>query len=203
MSVTDGEKKKTPDRRVLKTKRAIHHAFAELLSEKELENITVKDIADRADINRKTFYNYYTGIFQVIDEIENEIVDTFITPLKNIDFSTAVKQPHLILDRLTEVLNSDLDFYGNLFRAERNFLLASKARKALLDVVNEHIACGMDVDENMLNAVIEYTLSGMFGAYKYWFDSDRSQSLDDISKLISNLCLRGVYSVAEEAGVVK
>ena len=51
------EEKKT-DRRVIKTKRAIRNAFAELLSHKDINDITIKDIADTADINRKTGCNY-------------------------------------------------------------------------------------------------------------------------------------------------
>ena len=68
----NGPEKKT-DRRVLKTKRAIRNAFATLLSEKDLNAITIKDISDVADINRKTVYNYYAGIHEILDEIENEI----------------------------------------------------------------------------------------------------------------------------------
>ena len=45
------EKEKKPDRRVLKTKKAIRNALAQLLAEKELEEITVKEVADTADIN--------------------------------------------------------------------------------------------------------------------------------------------------------
>ena len=48
---------KRPDRRVVKTKKAIRNAFAKLLSEKELDKITMKDIAEEANINRKTLYN--------------------------------------------------------------------------------------------------------------------------------------------------
>ena len=44
-----GEQKQ--DRRVVKTKRAIRNALVQLLSEKELDQITVKELADRADIN--------------------------------------------------------------------------------------------------------------------------------------------------------
>ena len=43
----------TEERRVRKTKRAIRNAFAALLAEKDVNQITVKDIAERADINRK------------------------------------------------------------------------------------------------------------------------------------------------------
>lgn len=45
------EDEKKPDRRVAKTKKAIKTAFAKQLSEKDINSITVKDIADYADIN--------------------------------------------------------------------------------------------------------------------------------------------------------
>ena len=47
------EPAKKIDRRVVKTKKAIHNAFAKLLTEKELNDITISDIAELADINRK------------------------------------------------------------------------------------------------------------------------------------------------------
>ena len=90
---------KKPDRRVLKTKRAIRNALAQLLVEKELDEITVKDVADTADINRKTFYNYYTGIHQVIDEIESGIVFTFDQAIREVDARRDKKIPMCFLRR--------------------------------------------------------------------------------------------------------
>lgn len=46
---------KKGNRRVMKTHKAIHKAFAVLLTQKDINEITIKDIADTADINRKTF----------------------------------------------------------------------------------------------------------------------------------------------------
>ena len=43
------------DLRIKKTKRAIRRAFAELIKEKPMEKITVKEIAERAEINKTTF----------------------------------------------------------------------------------------------------------------------------------------------------
>ena len=51
------EEKKT-DRRVIKTKRAIRNAFAELLSHKDINDITIKDIADTADIREPFSASY-------------------------------------------------------------------------------------------------------------------------------------------------
>ena len=47
------------DIRVKKTKRAIQKAFIALLREKPIEKITVKEIAERAEINKTTFYSHY------------------------------------------------------------------------------------------------------------------------------------------------
>ncbi len=57
------------DRRIARTKKAIKDAFALLLSQKNVNEITITDIAETANINRKTFYSYYTGADEVIDEI--------------------------------------------------------------------------------------------------------------------------------------
>ncbi|MBQ3987763.1 MAG: TetR/AcrR family transcriptional regulator, partial [Ruminococcus sp.] len=63
------KKPKSVDRRVLKTKRAIRNAFAKLMVEKDINDITIMELADTADINRKTFYNYYSGVYQVVEDI--------------------------------------------------------------------------------------------------------------------------------------
>lgn len=187
--------KKTLDRRIIKTKRAIRNAFAELLSEKDLNDITIKDIADRADINRKTFYNYYSGVHQAIEEIENEIVEMFKGTLTDVDFAVALKQPDLIFGRLTNVINSDLDFYGHLFHSKRNSNLSSKITKAMMNAARNSFSSQTDLDEETLDIVINYTISGMFGVYQSWFNSDRHQSVEEISRLISKICVYGLNGI--------
>ena len=51
--------KETVNRRVQFTKTALRDAMLELISEKPLTSITVKDVCARADINRSTFYLHY------------------------------------------------------------------------------------------------------------------------------------------------
>ena len=51
-----------PDRRILKTKRAIYEALVELMQKKKLNSITVTELAAAANINRKTFYTYYSTV---------------------------------------------------------------------------------------------------------------------------------------------
>ena len=112
---------KKPDRRVLKTKKAIRNALAQLLAEKELEEITVKEVADTADINRKTFYNYYAGVHQVIDEIENEIISTFDQAIREVDACRDIKNPYTFFEKITAIFNQDLGFLQPFVPHAREF----------------------------------------------------------------------------------
>ena len=69
---------KLPDRRVLRTKKNIRQAFLRLLAEKNISQITIKELSDLADINRKTFYMYYSNIEEILFELEDELVQKLV-----------------------------------------------------------------------------------------------------------------------------
>ena len=62
------------DMRVVKTRRAIRNALIELAEEKDVEKITVKELCERAEISKPAFYSHNGNIYDVVDEIENEVV---------------------------------------------------------------------------------------------------------------------------------
>lgn len=66
------------DRRIRKTKQVLRQSFTSLLAEKPLEDITVKELTERADINRGTFYCHYKDIYDLKDQIERELFDEFV-----------------------------------------------------------------------------------------------------------------------------
>lgn len=53
------------DRRARKTKRVLQEGLAELLLEKEIEKITIKELTDKVDIHRGTFYAHYQDIYEL------------------------------------------------------------------------------------------------------------------------------------------
>lgn len=188
-----GEQKQ--DRRVVKTKRAIRNALVQLLSEKELEQITVKELADRADINRKTFYNYYNGVHQVIDEIESEIVTACDQAIQEVDFRRDLKHPSVYFEKLTNILNSDLDFYGHLCRMRGNQSLVYKITDLLKKKVRDALLQQLPCDEQQADIIVDYAVTGMIAVYQTWFNSGRSQSIQEISEVLSVLCFSGITGV--------
>ena len=62
----------TDDRRVRRTRAQLRRALTQLLAEKELRSITVRELTDRADVNRGTFYAHYRDIYDLMEHLENE-----------------------------------------------------------------------------------------------------------------------------------
>ena len=64
---------KKEDRRVRRTKKLLTHGLIQLMKEKQVQDITVRELADLVDVNRGTFYLYYRDIFDMLDSIEQEL----------------------------------------------------------------------------------------------------------------------------------
>ena len=71
----DTDMAKETDRRVRKTRALLRRSLAELLCEKSIREITVKELVERADINRSTFYLHYSDVYDMMEKIENGLVD--------------------------------------------------------------------------------------------------------------------------------
>ena len=69
------------DRRVKKTERAFMQALLHFLEEKDIKQITVKELCEYADMNRSTFYLHYLDIYDLLDKTEQHMVDAIYTPI--------------------------------------------------------------------------------------------------------------------------
>ena len=183
---------KRPDRRVARTKKAIRIALAELLSEKDINSITIKDISEKANINRKTFYNYYSGIHQVVDEIEDSVIVSLESTLNDVDIYEAINDLLIVFDRLTSVINSDFEFYSHLMKMSSNVSLATKIVDLLKEKTKEKLKKQIDIPEEDLRMIIDYSTSGMIRVYQIWFNSNRAISIDKLSSSLGNLMFNGI-----------
>lgn len=63
------------DRRITKSQSAIKNAFVELMSEKSFDTITIRDIANRANVNRGTIYLHYLDKYDLLDKLMEEHIN--------------------------------------------------------------------------------------------------------------------------------
>lgn len=85
------------DRRCIKTRKGIKQVLIRLMAEKDISDITIKEIADEADVNRKTFYSHYADVNRVLDDIENDVLKQICGIIEKLDIQKAIYDPYLIL----------------------------------------------------------------------------------------------------------
>ena len=65
------------DPRVRYTRMIIQTAFLELLQQKPVNKITVREICEKAEINRSTFYKHYQDCYDLLDKMKDEALQQF------------------------------------------------------------------------------------------------------------------------------
>ena len=128
-----------PYRNAERTKKWIRRAFTELMAEKkDIEKISVTELAERADISKTTFYYHYEDIYAVAEEFENELIDA----LKEIGKGAAA-QP-LNIEEYTHgifsFLKANEESYRMVMGASSPRLFVDKLKKIIVRKTEESAA---------------------------------------------------------------
>ena len=91
------------DLRSIKTEKAFRKAFHQLAQEKEVNKITVRELVQRAEINKTTFYAHYDTILDFVKTLENETIDYIINNLA--EFQRLFDDPNVFIDNLYRSLS--------------------------------------------------------------------------------------------------
>lgn len=191
------------DKRVMKTKRAIHSAMTRLLSVKPIEEITVTELSNAAEINRKTFYSYYNSVYMVAEEMEDEIVERFEDTLRIIDFETLLQDPQTTFNTLARIIASDLDFYETILTNRNQVYFLQKIITSLKERIMALYFDRNSKDFELQEYMLEYIISGLVSVYQKWFKSGRKTDMEELSKYISMLAVNGVKSILAAPGEEK
>lgn len=97
------------DRRVRKTQKQLRLALMELMSEKKHQNISVRELSDRADINRGTFYIHYKDVNDMLQRLEDDMAERLIAVCRQHAHNTEIDSYPFLTDLYRFVLhNADL-----------------------------------------------------------------------------------------------
>ena len=73
------------DRREQKTQQAIRNAFLALRAHKPLERITVKELAENAQISKATFYLHYHDIYELSEALQEDVIQQILSSITQAD----------------------------------------------------------------------------------------------------------------------
>lgn len=178
------------DRRQRKTRSAIRNALLELLKDKPLESITVSELAQNADINRKTFYNNYTCIADVAEEINRRIIThIFQTLPKQITISNEIEIYHLLLS-YTTALEPHKQLFRQVIDNRGASALVQHFQSRLLPYIERNLT-SYHVDPAVIPYINSYIVSGLSCLLREW-STDEHLSAQQLALLGYNLTVSAI-----------
>ena len=182
------------DIRVIKTKKAIREAVLQLLGDKTIDDISITELAEVAQINRKTFYNYYQHPYQILDELEAELAEEFVAAINASDWDDWYDGHsfdfHKIFSCVTRSVQENKETYRHLLKIKKTSDIMIKIENRLKIEAIEYFSQYLNVDQEFIVMIMEYVISGMFAVYRKWFSDGQRVSADEVSKKL------GVMSIA-------
>lgn len=181
------------DKRVVKTKNAIFDAFKQLVQQKDMADISISELTQKANITRSTFYMYYDTVGDVRSDIENEIVARIDKIMSEADLLNSMTDPYPLFSALaSEITEQDRD---------NRYILSSTNSGQLLDKINERFVTAYvhfitevndGTDIGKARYIAAFTIAGMTECFKIWFNHKSSITLEELCKNIAEVVSRGL-----------
>lgn len=177
--------------RVRVTKRLLRDAFTGLLMEKPLASITVRELCQRAQLNRGTFYMHYTDIYELMDTIEAEMVADLQAVLEGLD--VAPDNARSLVEpcrRIFEYLRQNSDMCIILLGHNSNFVFVNR----LVDMgkaycLRKYMECYPTASEKQAEYFYSFVSSGCIGLLRQWASNDFRDPTSAIAQMAENLLL--------------
>lgn len=158
------------DLRTIRTKQMIKDAFVKLRKKKEIEKITIKEIADMAMINKSTFYNHFEDIYHLSNEIENEVIDKC---LENAEGS--------IVSDIDKNFMGNSEIFNIVFSGSRKNDAINKLHEKYMEIL---LKAHPEINDNLEKKVIlSSVIFGNFKSSVYYKNEDRETVIRGIQKL--------------------
>nr|WP_055504766.1 TetR family transcriptional regulator [Nonomuraea pusilla] len=194
-----------------RTRRLIRHALIELVEEKGFGDVTVRDIAERALINRATFYRYYQDKYALVEEIFQEVISELpaeLGPAGRISVQDRIvgwEQLFDHVDRHHRLYAALLGRRGDpWFVARLRERCVELARDRLRDVhagTAPHRQAGDgragpgDAGRGMPSGELELVLAAdlTLGAITWWLEHDRCLPARQMAEAVVRFAARGYF----------
>ncbi len=185
------------ERRVRRTRAMILSGFVQLMQQKPVKDISVRELADLVDINRSTFYLHYTDIYDLLEQTENNLMEQLL-PIIDIHqqntFSEKLEQFFTVLSENQPLCRALMSPNGDIaFVRKLENLIAENGTKALRMISDEE-----ELDAQDLKYVTSFFLSGCVGMIDIWLQNNCKQTAHHMATLSMNLLRTGVQSIAKQ-----
>ena len=176
------------DRRTRYTRKALQDSLIELMKEKPIAKITIKELCEKADINRTTFYAHYTDPYDLLRKIEEEVLLWWKEAISTI---LGKQDKQGVLRELEEICRyfTDNSRHLRVLMSERGDIAFQKELFSMIYEQYETTASaagGSKLSTGKGDGFI-FIVSGSVGLLQYWLKNGFTKNVREMAETIYNL----------------
>lgn len=184
------------DRRVRKTQEVLKKSLIKLMKDKSINSITVKELCEKADINRGTFYLHYKDVFHMLEEIEKELFKEFQEMILSHEISPDNIQTKPILKDIFTFIAQNSDFCMVVLCERGDMVFVKRIVSIIYDKgYSDWSSIFKKNDKDLFDKYYSFILYGAIGLIDYWLKNGLKESPEYMAILTENIILNGLKSV--------
>lgn len=168
------------------TKRLLRESLLDLLREKPVDHITVKELCEYAELNRSTFYAYYNDVPALYEEMGNELADSLLEYVQEMQEQTDVH---------TEPMLSYIQNNKEMFRllvycdhyTELNQAISRRIFRRFLDI---QLRDALPYSSEERDYAFQFLFMGGTGVIHYWVQQNCKLPPRQVAQLIDRMIVK-------------
>lgn len=175
-------------------------AFLELIEKKDFAYITVKEICEKAGVNRSTFYLHYETVGDLLEESVQHIIDRFVEfmPYDTADFLKKLNE--CPLEELYLITPEYLTPYLTYIKEHRRIFRTSVEQAAALRMYDAYTDLNRYILTPILNRykvpaedqnyILQFQIHGIMAVINEWLKTDCADSIEHVISVIQTCVKR-------------
>lgn len=183
-------------RSVLRTQNLLKNGLTDLMKQKPLQKITVKELTDYVNLNRGTFYLHYKDIFDLMDQIENAMLQDFVTINQTHKVLDMNGHPYPLLRDLFTFLKENAEFTRILIIDNRDQNFVDKIKDILKQrcLTDWHYLFS-NYSEQKSELYSSYVIYGCIGMIENWLKNGLWETPEELATYADSVILQGLQSL--------
>ena len=178
-----------------RTQAVIMQAFMDLLARKPYDKITVKDVIEKADINRNTFYYYYENIPSLLKALFEQEIQSFSNSTEKSD---SFAKEYM---RASNLVRTNRQALRHLYASENRALISQFLETASGLFVERFVrqaAAPYSLSEEGIYYVTHFYSYAIVGLTMRWIREDLPSVIDNLPERLESTFNASINSVIED-----
>ncbi|QNU68130.1 TetR/AcrR family transcriptional regulator [Ruminiclostridium herbifermentans] len=185
------------DRRVKYTKMVLKESLINLLEQKDISQISIKEICEVADINRATFYSHYNDQYDLLRKIEDELLNNINEHIMAFGQKNSEMNAILLAEKTFEYIKENAKLCKLLLSERGDFSFQKKLMMLVYDLIISELTDNTKISKEDAEYIYSFTITGCVGIVQKWLDDDLKKPPYFMAEIIINLTV-GMMSLLKE-----